>query len=1041
MVLQVQTSTYEAKTQEIAKQLLAVTQENRSFFASLRDQMRWDDKLLGWAMSNPGLRVQLFRFIDTLPALHSKSEIASHLQEYLGDESVELPTALKGMLNFANPDSMPGQVAATTVGTAVETLAHKYIAGENIKQVIKTVERLRKEKMAFTIDLLGEAVITEVEAQSYLERYIELMQQLVEASKNWATIPAIDEADGELLPKVQVSVKLTAFYSQFDPLDAKGSEEKVSDRIRTLLRRAQELGTAVHFDMEQYAYKDITLSILKKLLLEAEFRQRTDIGITIQAYLRDSEQDAEDLINWLKERGYPLTIRLVKGAYWDQETIKAAQKHWPQPVYNDKAATDANFETITQLLLENHQYVYSAIGSHNVRSHARAIAIAESLNVPRRRFEMQVLYGMGDKVAKALVDRGYRVRVYCPYGELLPGMAYLIRRLLENTANSSFLRQNLENRPIEELLAAPMVDISHAAESRSAGSRRSELSKTEAQRKVEPALREGFPPQATGVGAPASGDQNFSRQRRREEGVSFVGAVDTDYAEEEGRRMAAQAFQGVRQELGRTYLPLINGEYVDTASVVDSLNPSNFSEVIGKVGLISVEQAEQAMQAAKAAFPGWRKTPAKQRADVLRKAADLMEQRRNELSAWIVLEVGKPVKEADAEVSEAIDFCRYYADEMERLDKGVNYDIPGETNRYIYQPRGIAVVISPWNFPLAIACGMTVAALVAGNCTLLKPAETSSVITAKLTEILIEAGIPKGVFQYVPGKGSKVGAYLVNHPDTHVIAFTGSQEVGCKIYAEAAIVKPGQKHMKRVIAEMGGKNTIIVDESADLDQAVVGVVQSAFGYSGQKCSACSRVVVLQPIYDAFVRRLVEATKSLNIGEAELPSTQVGPVIDANARDRICEYIDKGKTEAQLALELPAPNQGYFIGPVIFTEVPPNAVISQQEIFGPVVAVIRVQDFPEALAVANGTNYALTGGLYSRTPSHIQQAQTEFEVGNLYINRTITGAIVARQPFGGFKLSGVGSKAGGPDYLLQFLEPRTLTENIQRQGFAPIEGVD
>ncbi len=1003
MVLQVQTSTYEAKTQEIAKQLLAATSENRSFFSSLRDQMRWDDKLLAWAMSNPGLRVQLFRFIDTLPALHSKSEIASHLQEYLGDESVELPAALKGMLNFANPDSMPGQVAATTVGTAVETLAHKYISGENIKQVIKTVERLRKEKMAFTIDLLGEAVITEVEAQSYLERYLELMQQLVEASKNWPAIPAIDEADGEPIPKVQVSVKLTAFYSQFDPLDAKGSEERVSDRIRILLRRAKELGAAVHFDMEQYGYKDITLSILKKLLLEEEFRQRTDVGMTIQAYLRDSEQDTKDVISWLKQRGYPLTIRLVKGAYWDQETIKAAQKHWPQPVYNDKAASDANFETITQLLLENHEYVYSAIGSHNVRSHSRAIAIAESLNVPRRRFELQVLYGMGDKVAKALVDRGYRVRVYCPYGELLPGMAYLIRRLLENTANSSFLRQNLENRPIEELLAPPIPKEENNVQTRLIAS----LQSTDAINRVS----------------------------------HFLGAADTDYAGEEMTKKSAQAFQSVRQQLGKTYLPLINGEYVNTPEFVDSLNPSNFSQVVGKIGLISVEQAEQAMEAAKAAFPAWKKTPVKQRADILRKAGDLMELRRAELSAWMVLEVGKAVKEADGEVSEAIDFCRYYADEMERLDQGVNYDIPGETNRYIYQPRGIVVVISPWNFPLAIACGMTVAALVSGNCTLLKPAETSSIITAKLTEILIEAGIPKGVFQYVPGKGSQVGAYLVNHPDTHVIAFTGSQEVGCRIYADAATLKPGQKHMKRVIAEMGGKNAIIVDESADLDQAVVGVVQSAFGYSGQKCSAASRVIVLQPIYDTFVQRLVEATKSLNIGEAELPSTQVGPVIDANARDRIREYIEKGKAEAKVALELSAPEQGYFIGPVIFSEVSPNAVISQEEIFGPVLAVIRVKDFQEALVVANGTNYALTGGLYSRTPSHIQQAQTEFEVGNLYINRNITGAIVGRQPFGGFKLSGVGSKAGGPDYLLQFLEPRAVTENIQRQGFAPIEGAD
>ncbi|PMB43030.1 L-glutamate gamma-semialdehyde dehydrogenase [Fischerella thermalis CCMEE 5205] len=1007
MVLQVKTSVYEAKTQEIAKVLLGATQENRNFFSALRDQMRWDDRILAWAMSNPGLRVQLFRFIDTLPALHSKSEIAVHLQEYLGDETVELPSALKGMLNFANPDSMPGQVAATTVATAVETLAHRYIAGENIKQVLKTIERLRKDKMAFTVDLLGEAVITEAEAQSYLERYLDLMQELAEAAKNWATVPLIDQADGEPLPKVQVSVKLTAFYSQFDPLDPQGSEARVSDRIRILLHRAKELGVAVHFDMEQYEYKDLIFNILKKLLLEEEFRSRTDIGMTIQAYLRDSEQDAKALIDWAKERGYPMTIRLVKGAYWDQETIKAEQKHWPQPVYNDKAATDANFENITQLLLENHQYVYAAIGSHNVRSQAHAMAIAQSLKVPSRCFEMQVLYGMGDKLAKALVDQGYRVRVYCPYGELLPGMAYLIRRLLENTANSSFLRQNLENRPVEELLAPPTF-------------------KQEDKEKV------------------ARGDGRREFRTLEENGktaVKFVGAADTDYAEEESRKESQQALQTVRQQLGKTYLPLINGEYVNTQEMINSVNPSNYTEVVGKIGLSSVEQAEQAMQAAKAAFPSWRKTPVKQRAGILYKAADLMEQRRAELAAWIVLEVGKTVREADAEVSEAIDFCRYYAIEMERLEQGYNYDVAGETNRYLYQPRGIAVVISPWNFPLAIATGMTVAALVAGNCTLLKPAETSSVIAAKLTEVLLDAGIPKGVFQYVPGKGSQVGAYLVNHVDTHVIAFTGSQEVGCRIYAEAANLKPGQKHMKRVIAEMGGKNAIIVDESADLDQAITGVVQSAFGYSGQKCSACSRVIVHTAIYDSFVRRFTEATKSLNVGAAELPGTKVGPVIDANARDRIREYIEKGKTEAKVALEMLAPENGYFIGPVIFTDVSPNAVIAQQEIFGPVVAVIKANNFQEALSIANGTNYALTGGLYSRTPSHIQKAQEDFEVGNLYINRTITGAIVARQPFGGFKLSGVGSKAGGPDYLLQFLEPRTVTENIQRQGFAPIEGAE
>ncbi len=1044
MVLQVEKNTYEAKVQEIAKQLLAATRENRSFLTSLRDQMRWDDKLLAWTMSNPGLRVQLFRFIDCLPALHNKPEIAAHMQEYLQDDSVELPSALKGLLNFAAPDSIPGQVAATTVSTAVETLAHKYIAGDSMKEALKTIERLRKNKMAFTLDLLGEAVITEAEAQFYLDRYLDLMTQLVDASKKWTQIPSIDSADGEQIPQIQVSVKLTAFYSQFDPLDAAGSEERVSNRIRILLRRAKELGASVHFDMEQYAYKDLTLSILKKLLMEDEFRSRTDVGMTIQAYLRDSEQDTKDLIAWAKERGYPLTIRLVKGAYWDQETIKAMQKDWQQPVYNDKAATDANFETITQLLLENHEYVYSAIGSHNVRSQALAIAIAETLKIPRRRFEMQVLYGMGDKLASALVARGHRVRVYCPYGELLPGMAYLIRRLLENTANSSFLRQSMEERPVEKLLAPPVVNnlttpkvhlgFANAADTDYAdmelreNSHQAFINVRQQRMEERPVEKLLAPPVVNNLTTPKVH-------------LGFANAADTDYADMELRENSHQAFINVRQQLGKHYLPLINGEYQQTEQTVDSVNPSNYSEVIGKVGLISVDQATEAMVAAKAAFPAWRKTPVKERAGILRKAGDLMEQRRAELSAWIVLEVGKPVKEADGEVSEAIDFCNYYADEMERLDAGFNYDIAGETNRYIYQPRGIAVVISPWNFPLAIAAGMTVAALVAGNCTLLKPAETSCVIAAKFAEILVEAGIPKGVFQYIPGVGSTVGAYLVKHPDVHLIAFTGSQEVGCRIYAEAAIVQPGQKHLKRVIAEMGGKNGLIVDESADLDQAVVGVVQSAFGYSGQKCSACSRVIVLAPIYDEFVKRLVEATRSLNIGLAELPSTQVGPVIDANARDKIKEYIAKGKQEAELALEMPVADSGYFVSPTIFSQVESDSAIAQEEIFGPVIAVIKVKNFTEAISVANGTNFALTGGLYSRTPSHIEQAQAEFEVGNLYINRTITGAIVARQPFGGFKMSGVGSKAGGPDYLLQFLEPRTITENIQRQGFAPIEGAE
>ncbi len=979
---------YEAQTQAIARELLAQTREKRSLWNKLGDNLRLDDKLLDWTMSHPGLRVQLFKFIDCLPALQSNSEIANHLQQYMGEEEVELPEALKKLLNFADAQSAPAQLAAGTVSKATEQLAFKYIAGETISQVIKAVERLRKEKMGFTIDLLGEAVITESEAESYWQNYLELMAQLSQQAKSWSKVAQIDEADGALLPRVQVSVKLTAFYSQFDPLDPEGSKAKVCERIRALLHRAQELGVAVHFDMEQYEYKDLILNILKELLLEEEFRSRTDIGITLQAYLRDSAEDLEALIPWAKHRGYPVTVRLVKGAYWDQETIKAQQHHWQIPVYCEKSQTDANYERMTRLLLENHEYLYAAIGSHNVRSQALACAIAEELNIPKRRYEMQILYGMGEPLARAIVKRGHRVRVYAPYGRLLPGMAYLIRRLLENTANSSFLRQNLEERPVEDLIAAPQV------------------------KGIDDLPNKGYP-----------------------------NTADTDYADGELRQQALQSLTRVKNSLGKTYLPYINGEFVKTTDYVDSVNPCRPSEVIGKVGLIDIEQADHALEMAKAAFPVWKKTPVRERCGILRKAADIMEERRHELNAWICLEVGKIIPQADAEVSEAIDFCRYYADEMERLDQGVNLDIPGETNRYIYQPRGIALVISPWNFPMAIAVGMTVAALVAGNCTLLKPAETSTVIAAKIAEILIAAGVPPGVFQYVPGKGSVVGSHMVNHPDVHLIAFTGSREVGCRIYADAALVQPGQKHLKRVIAEMGGKNAIIIDESADLDQAVAGTVYSAFGYTGQKCSACSRVVVLSPVYDTFIERFVEATRSLNVGPTDDPSTQVGPVIDAKAKARIQEYIEHGKAESAVAIACEAPSGGYFVGPTVFKDVDRHATIAQEEIFGPVVAIIRASDFDEALEIANGTDYALTGGLYSRTPDHINRAAAEFEVGNLYINRTITGAIVSRQPFGGFKMSGVGSKAGGPDYLLQFLEPRHVTENIQRQGFAPIEGAD
>jgi RHH-type proline utilization regulon transcriptional repressor/proline dehydrogenase/delta 1-pyrroline-5-carboxylate dehydrogenase len=416
-----------------------------------------------------------------------------------------------------------------------------------------------------------------------------------------------------------------------------------------------------------------------------------------------------------------------------------------------------------------------------------------------------------------------------------------------------------------------------------------------------------------------------------------------------------------------------------------------------------------------------------------------MQERKFELAGLQVLEVGKSWSEADGDVAEAIDFCRFYAKEMRKLTKPQRVGhAPGEVSQFHYRPRGVCLVISPWNFPLAILTGMVGAGLVTGNTVIMKPAEQSSLVAAQLMSVLREAGLPAGVFQFVPGYGEEVGEYLVNHAKVATIAFTGSRDVGLKIMEKASRHQAGQTFVKRCLVEMGGKNAIIIDIDADLDEAVNGVIHSAFGFQGQKCSACSRAIVLDEIYDRFVERLVETAKSVKIGFAEDPGCVIGPVIDQEAQTRILRTLDDNRGKFKVLFQGSVPTEGYFVPPTIFGDVEPNSSLAQEEIFGPVLAVIRAKNIDEALKIANSTQYALTGGVYSRSPENIEKIRWDFEVGNLYINRGITGALVDRHPFGGFKLSGAGSKTGGPDYLLHFVDPRVVTENTMRRGFAPAE---
>lgn len=981
----------ESRTQDIGRELLdRLSRRSPSIFHG----RWWEDRLLSWAMGDEAVKVQMFRFVDVLPMLKDHAAIARHLDEYFDDVREKLPWAARLGLDLTTSNAILSRALAYNARTNTARMARRFIAGSSVEEVLLAVRKLRRQGFAFTLDLLGEAIISDSEAARYQQAYLDLIPGMALQVNEWPEDTLLDTDHQQTMPRVHVSIKLSALDSQFAPVDARGTRDRVAARLRPILRRAREHHAFVHVDMEQHDFKDLTIEIFQTVLMEPEFRDWADCGIVIQAYLQDSENDLRSMLDWAKKRETPVTIRLVKGAYWDYESIVAELRNWPVPVFRRKWQSDDNFERLSRILLENYQWLRPALASHNIRSLAHGLALAEELNIPDRALELQMLYGMSDEQAQLFLERGHRVRIYTPFGELIPGMAYLVRRLLENTSNDSFLRQTFtEHLAIEKLLMKPS---SHSA--------------------TEPPV---------------------SDEHRN----GFRNEPLTDFAQQHNRDAMLQALSEVREQFGQEYPLVIDGKSCESRASLVSRNPSRTSEIIGRIASATGEQAADAIDAARRAFPAWAATEAETRAEYLELIAAEMRERRFELSAWIILECGKPWTEADADVAESIDFLMYYAREMRRLAVPQQCDFMGEENSYGYRPRGVCVVISPWNFPLAILTGMTAAAIVAGNTVIMKPAEQASVVAARLMELIRNAHIPDGVVNFLPGIGEDIGPALIESPDVDLIAFTGSQSVGLEINRLAAEIDDRQSSVRRVIAEMGGKNAIIVDDDADLDEAVLGVVRSAFGYSGQKCSACSRVIVLDTAYEQFVQRLLDAVRSLKLGPAEDPGTRIGPVIDDEARDRIMEAVRKVDPESDGLLALavdpgPLAKQGTYVGPHVFINVDPTAAIARNEIFGPVLLVHRAKNLDQAFQIANSTRYALTGGVYSRSPATLRRARNEFEVGNLYLNREITGALVQRQPFGGYRLSGIGSKAGGPDYLLQFLIPVNVTENTMRRGFAP-----
>jgi len=987
----------------------------RGHKASLLSARFYSDALMEWSMKDHEFKVQMFRFVDAFPMLKTPEAILEHLEDYLSQPGVSVPGPIAAALAAGKLLKGP---AAGTISRQITSMAGKFIAGTDASSALPSLARLWQEGIGFSVDLLGETCVSDDEAEMYARKYLDLVENLPGTVAGWKPNARLETDHLGPIPRTNVSIKVSALSARCDPIDTEGAINDLMRRMLPILETARDRGVFVNFDIEHHALKDFTIELFQRCVEKVDFQA----GLAMQAYLQSGPRDAQRLCEWAVRKGKLVTVRLVKGAYWDAETIKAEMNGWPCPVWPQKYLTDTCYEQMANVLLDacpagetqrgrgdvatggpRPVGVKLALGSHNVRSIAAVLASLERRGLPRNAIELQMLHGMADALKHAATEMELRVREYVPVGEMIPGMAYLVRRLLENTSNESWLKAGfLDNADAGSLLRAPAPPAGPGLAS------------------ITPEASASR--HAMSAAVPGLGDS-----------APFMNEPMRDFSDREQREAFAAA-------IARATVPRVLNE-------------------------TTPEQARTMVERAHAAFPVWRDTDPMRRARVLVAAAALMRMQRDGLAGVMIREAGKTWREADADVCEAIDFCEYYARRAIPLfDRARVGKFIGELDETWHLPRGVAVVISPWNFPLAICCGMTAAALVTGNTVVVKPAEQTPGIASIMHDIfrqaLQEAGVPAAlavdVLHLCPAPGETTGASLVRDPRVAMIAFTGSRDVGLDILHAASPVSPfvdrkaaaSLTHVKRVVCEMGGKNAIIIDTSADLDEAVPAVRHSAFGFQGQKCSACSRVIVVDPAGPTgpaithFTHRLVEAMRALTIGDPLRPGTDIGPVIDAEARLKITGFIERAGRDnlACHALEVPAGIEAAtgraFVGPHIFTGVPRDHELATEEIFGPVLAVVHAKSFDEALSIANSLAYKLTGGVFSRKPANIEKAKREFLVGNLYINRGCTGALVARQPFGGFGMSGAGSKAGSADYLLHFVDPQASCENTMRRGFAP-----
>lgn len=945
----------EARTRALATELLERIEERRP-----RAAERLQDWLLSDALQDDTFRTQMLRFVDVFAAVEAtgdSEELHRILGEYFAGDFPGIPRSLQWMLRLGRDQHVPSTVVRETVRRAVLLFARRFIVSPGEESASELLDELTSGGRTPSFDLLGEAVLSEGEADRYVERYLELIDQL-------ARHPMARETTRGGLPALQVSLKLSSLTYRFTPVDLQGSVDRVRPRLVRIGEAARAAGIGLCVDAEQYETRDVVWAAFREVFGPGgPLADWPHAGMVVQAYLRDAGAHLDEVFEFGRERALPFQVRLVKGAYWDYETLHAQANRWPPPVFQEKAATDRNYEALLTRLVEHAGVIHPAVASHNPRAHALAEILAEERGLPPGAVEHQTLHHTLEALSAAIAERGWSSRDYVPVGELIPGMAYLVRRILENSSQAGFLTMARTGLDAEALLAAP--------------------------------------PEVDDPPLVAPDDAPFER-------CPVARGHEPDFrAHFEAALAAAAAAPPERRPLpegvpGHEWLP-----------VLDPSHPED--DPLGSVEYAGADGMRRAVEHAEAAAVTWARVPVDERARILRRAADLLLERGHEFAAAIVREGGRDRAGAWGEVEEAVDFLRLYAGAAERL-----WGEHGE----VIAPLGVVAVIPPWNFSLAIPCGMTVAALACGNSVILKPAEHTPLIAHRLVALLHEAGVPDAVVQCVPGAGRTAGVTLVEDPRVAMVAFTGSRGVGTWMHSAVALEPTAGGRPRSLIAEMGGKNPALVFADADIDEAVEGVLQSAFGHANQKCSAVSRVLVERIVYPIFRDRLIEAARSWRVGAADDPSTAINPVIGFVAAERLQGAAARAREEGTVLLDEFGPRPGTLLhGPLVVefdAAQALTATTTTEELFGPILSLIPFDEPAEAYRIANGTGYGLTAGLFSRSPSRIAEAARLIEAGHLYVNRATTAARPGIEPFGGMFFSGTGPKVGHDGYLWAFV---------------------